>query len=50
MGILHVPRFDAAWGTMAIVESGGHFLIMDTYGYGQTYAREYTKRLLEASA
>ena len=46
MGILHVPRFDAAWGTMAIVESNGSFLIMDTYGYGQTHAREYTKRLL----
>ena len=46
MGKLHVPRFDSAWGTMAIVESGGHFLIMDTYGFGQSHAREYTRKLL----
>lgn len=43
---IHFPYFDAEWGSMAILQSLTDFLIMDTFGIGQTHARKYVMDLL----
>lgn len=46
MSRIYFPYFDAEWGSMAILQSLTDFLIMDTFGVGQTHARKYVMDLL----